>query len=304
MKLSSIINKRLIFGGLQATSIEGVVAELMGKFFNEMGLDVTLKQSFVDAVLMREKQGGTAFGNAVAFPHARIAGFDDFAIVVGISKDGVECNSLDGKKVHIFFLILTGKTKNAQLLRALASIAELVDNKELWNRIVQSNDPHVVHDLIEESDVDFKKSMTAEDIMISETICARPDHTMKEVSDILFNNNITGVPVVDANGILVGELTEKELIKVGLPASMSLLSSVSFIKDFEPFEKYFEKEDQIRVKDILNTDVSTIAATASIVEVAFLCVHKKRRRLYVVNKDKKLIGVIMRHAVLMRVLHP
>ncbi|MFC1808921.1 PTS sugar transporter subunit IIA [Candidatus Omnitrophota bacterium] len=303
MKLSSVINNKLIFLKLTATTIEGIIDEMITQFMPVMGIDASRKEEFVHPVLEREHQASTAFGKGVAFPHARIDKFNDFAIVIGVAKEPLDHNAVDGEKVKLFFMILTAKTKNTQLLRSLASLAELISCEGVVERIIAAKDVDTIVKIIEESGVAFKKSITAEDIMIPEPFFVTPEMTMKEAADMLFNKNVAGLPVMEGTK-LVGELTEKELIKVGLPESLSLLSSVSFLKDFEAFEKFFKEEDKLKVKDICNKDVYTISPNASIVEVAFIFVHKSRRRIYVVDKDNKLIGIVMRHHVLMKILHP
>ncbi|MBN1492611.1 MAG: PTS sugar transporter subunit IIA [Candidatus Omnitrophica bacterium] len=303
MKLSSVVNKKLIFPDLKATTMEGIVDEMMGNFVEEMGIDKSLKDTFVAAIMERERQASTAFGKGVAFPHARVDRYNDFAIMIGIQRSGIEHKALDKKPVRLFFMIVTAKTKNTQLLRALASLAELTSHEGVIEKIIASTDTDSIFRIIDGSNVAFKKSITAEDVMITEPFFVTPEMTMKEAADVLFNKNIAGLPVVE-NGKIVGELTEKELIRVGLPESLSFLGSVSFLKDFEAFEKFFKEEDKLQVKDICNRNVQTVLPDASIVEVAFIFVHKNRRRVYVTDKDQKLLGIVMRHHVLMKILHP
>jgi mannitol/fructose-specific phosphotransferase system IIA component (Ntr-type)/CBS domain-containing protein len=303
MKLSSVINKKLIFTDLKATTIEGIVDEMIGDFIDAMGLSRGLKEEFVSAVMERENQAATAFGKGVAFPHARLDKLNDFAIVIGKHKAGIDHQALDEKKVHLFFMILTAKTKNTQLLRALASLAELTSIEGMLEKIIRTEDPAGICKIIDDAGIDFKKTITAEDIMIPEPFAVTPEATIKEAADILFNKNIAGLAVVQ-QGKILGEITEKELIKVGLPDSLSMLNSVAFFKDFEPFEKYFIEEDKLKVKDIFSKNIQVVAPDTSILEVAFLFVSKGLRRLYVIDKDKNLVGIVMRHHVLMKILHP
>ncbi len=303
MKLSSVINKKLIFTDLKAMTIEGVVDEMMGSFIAAMGLPATLKDEFVHEVMEREKQASTAFGKGVAFPHARVDGFNDFAIVIGKHRTGIDHKALDDKKVHLFFMILTAKAKNTQLLRALASLAELTSGEGIIERLIKTDDASGIFKIIDDTGIDFKRSITAEDIMIENPFAVGLDVTLKEVADLLFNKNVAGLAVVD-RGKLLGEITEKELIKVGLPESLSFLNNISFLKDPEPFEKFFSEEEKLKVGDIYSKDVSTVFPDTPIVEVAFLFVNKGRRRLYVINKNQELIGIVMRHHVLMKILHP
>ncbi|MCX7023357.1 MAG: cation:proton antiporter [Spirochaetes bacterium] len=76
------------------------------------------------AVLEREASMGTAFGDRVAFPHARIPGLRKPVIVPGYSISGIRgWNSPDGRDVRLVFLILTPEDDQDLQLRILRGIA-------------------------------------------------------------------------------------------------------------------------------------------------------------------------------------
>ena len=52
----------------------------------------------------RENMGSTGIGKSVALPHAKTDAVDKMVITVGISRDGIEYDSIDNQPVHIFFM--------------------------------------------------------------------------------------------------------------------------------------------------------------------------------------------------------
>ena len=64
------------------------------------------KETFKHAILDRERLVSTGIGIGVAIPHAKLEGYDNFFIAIGIKKGGgIEWNSLDGMPVKIVFMI-------------------------------------------------------------------------------------------------------------------------------------------------------------------------------------------------------
>lgn len=79
----------------------------------------------VQTVIEREKIGTTGIGQGIAIPHGRTDAVDKTIAALGISKDGVDFESLDGEKVHLIFLILSPIDSVAQHLRAISLAASL-----------------------------------------------------------------------------------------------------------------------------------------------------------------------------------
>jgi PTS system nitrogen regulatory IIA component len=93
-------------------------------------------------LLEREKLGTTAMGDGIAIPHARIESLDRLLAVFGLSRAGVDFDSLDGRETNLFFLLVApGKEGSAHLL-LLARLSRLLGNEAFRARLrsVQSTD--------------------------------------------------------------------------------------------------------------------------------------------------------------------
>ncbi|MBU1125547.1 MAG: PTS sugar transporter subunit IIA, partial [Candidatus Omnitrophica bacterium] len=106
---------------------EQVIAELVnavvraGSFKN--------KKLLYKGILDREKLGSTAIGNNIAIPHTKIEKLKKLILVFGRSAAGVDFDSLDGGRTHLFFLLISPKENIGIHLKVLATISHLVKDK-------------------------------------------------------------------------------------------------------------------------------------------------------------------------------
>lgn len=137
--------------------------------------------------------------------------------------------------------------------------------------------------------------LQAKDIMTKDVITVDENLSVKELAKILAEKKISGVPVTDAQGKVVGVVTESDLIdrakKVHIPTVMRLFDAVVMLESPERMEKDFKKMAASIVKDICNKDVVSVAPLAPLDELATLMAEKKVHTLPVMEKGK-LVGII------------
>ncbi|HQB97881.1 MAG TPA: CBS domain-containing protein, partial [Candidatus Cloacimonadota bacterium] len=138
----------------------------------------------------------------------------------------------------------------------------------------------------------IKKELTLSDIMITDVVSIRPDARLSELSAMICSRNLSFVPVVDENGIYLGEVNILRLLKVGVPDYLMMLDNISFLRSYEPLEKLFEQEDLLRVRDIMNPDEEFLREDTSIPEAVFEMIQHHKRFYSVVDSTGKLAGVV------------
>ncbi len=124
--------------------------------------------------------------------------------------------------------------------------------------------------------------IAVKDYMSASLVTFSPDMDVMNAIDVLVKNRISGAPVVDERGNLVGLLSEKDCMKVAIQAG------------------YYEELGG-RVEDYMTKQVITVEAEASVLEVAKLFMDKGPRR-YPVVADNRLVGQISRRDVLRSLL--
>jgi len=136
--------------------------------------------------------------------------------------------------------------------------------------------------------------MTVKDMMTKEVVTVPPDMSVKDAAKKLFQMEISGLPVIDEQKHVIGMITEKDIITMALPKYVEKLGDFDFLLNEEPFTRKIEESDKVKVKDIMRKEVLCVTEDTPIPEVARLMIIKKVRRCPVLDKEKKLIGIIAR----------
>ena len=99
------------------------------------------KQAFHNAILAREALVSTGIGMGVAIPHAKLPGYTDFFISVGIQKNGgIDWDALDGQPVRIIFMIGGPDDKQSEYLGILSRLTTAIKNNERRKHVLQAED--------------------------------------------------------------------------------------------------------------------------------------------------------------------
>ncbi len=92
------------------------------------------EKELYEKLIQREELGSTAIGDGVAIPHCKIKGVKDPVVMLAVSKEGVDFNSLDGNPTSVFFLVVSSPENPSLNLQILAAIAHLVRKANFFLR--------------------------------------------------------------------------------------------------------------------------------------------------------------------------
>lgn len=98
----------------------------------------------------REELGSTAIGNGVAIPHCKMENLRKVEVAIGLSREGVEFESEDGKPVQLFFLVVSPTESPAAHLRALAAISKWVKADRHVERLLALDAPEDIWEILQE----------------------------------------------------------------------------------------------------------------------------------------------------------
>lgn len=135
--------------------------------------------------------------------------------------------------------------------------------------------------------------MKVKDIMTKDVVSVKEDAALKEVSSILARNKVSGLPVVDDGGRVIGVITEDDLIRAILPTYQEITSEEMFLQNAENIEKKASEASKLRVKGIMSKDPITVDEDVPVMKAGAIMMARKVKRLPVV-RDGKLVGVISR----------
>jgi len=152
MKFSDFVNVASIKADVQADDKPAVIRELVESLAAAGAIAQDQVQGIVGAILKREELGSTGIGRGVAVPHTKHASVERLVGTVGVSAGGVDFNSLDGEKVHLFFLLISPPDRPGDHLRALENISRQLRDDTFCRFLKQSKKPEDVWQLLEEAD--------------------------------------------------------------------------------------------------------------------------------------------------------
>jgi CBS domain-containing protein len=137
--------------------------------------------------------------------------------------------------------------------------------------------------------------LTAKDIMTRDVLTVKPDTSIEELSAILVQNEISGVPVVDDSGALYGVVTENDLIsrnkRLHIPTVVSFLDAAIYLESSKKFEQEVKRLTATRVGDICSRKVVTITEDTTVIDIAEIMSEKKAHLLPVL-KAGKVVGIV------------
>lgn len=139
--------------------------------------------------------------------------------------------------------------------------------------------------------------MKVVDIMQTKVITINTDATIREIAKTLYDNKISGAPVVDHAGNLVGMVSEGDLLYKETnprpPESFGILGAIIYYRGLKQYNEDFKKLIAFKASEIMTTKVITIKKEASLMEVATIMRDRHIKRLPVME-DGRMIGIISR----------
>jgi CBS domain-containing protein len=143
-------------------------------------------------------------------------------------------------------------------------------------------------------------TLTARDLMTADVVTISPDAPVKDAANLMVSKGISALPVVGADGKMVGIVTEADLImqdvRVRFPSYLSLLGGFIELGSLSRFEHEVKKAVAASVGDMMTTDVITVGPDASVDEIATTMIDRDISRIPVVEGDK-LAGIVSKHDI-------
>jgi CBS domain-containing protein len=139
--------------------------------------------------------------------------------------------------------------------------------------------------------------MRAMDVMTTDVITVDPDTTVQALATLLAERGISGAPVVDASGRLVGVVSEGDLLhrtEVGAARRHRVRRRSWWLDDYASANaREYIKDHGRTVRDVMTRDVVTVTEDTELADVAALLEAKRIKRVPVI-RDGKVVGIISR----------
>ncbi len=140
-------------------------------------------------------------------------------------------------------------------------------------------------------------SLTAQDIMTPEPVCAEPHMSIRALVELLSGVGVSGAPVVNRQGAVIGVVSKSDLLHASLehaddyePAYLYELLRGEEDDEVGPASAFAEPD--IRVEDFMSDDAVTAPPTASVAALAAMMTEGRIHRIIIVDAEQIPIGVV------------
>jgi PTS system nitrogen regulatory IIA component len=138
--------------------IPNLVAETKDEALLELAAKVEERHPFLSRTAIfrvlqeRERLGSTGIGDGIAIPHGKLKRAGDLILVFGRSQKGVDFDALDGRKVHIFFLLIAPEEAFGVHLKMLGRISRILKDPAVRKSLLETPDVAAIYGIIQEQD--------------------------------------------------------------------------------------------------------------------------------------------------------
>lgn len=143
--------------------------------------------------------------------------------------------------------------------------------------------------------------MKVSEIMTQNVISITVEATIEDAAKLLLERNISGLPVVDKDGILVGIITHRDLLYKNIqpdpPAMLEILGGFVYLGGVDRYNEELKKLVSTKVKEIMTTDVITADVEDTVQRVAKLMINNGVNRIPII-KDGHMVGIVSRSDII------
>lgn len=283
---------------LLSLQVSAIHRHLAGK-----GMPCPAPEEMLREVTERENQQSTCLGEGIAVPHARMEGLSTIGLSVAVLPRPVSFESGERRDVSISILVIAPVERPNLVLKIWGAFIRLLRTPGVRDQLAAARTPQEACTLLRGHNLALEISLTARDMMIRPPFQVRPETPLRQVCFLMNKHHEVATAVVDEGGQLLGEITSDRIFQYGMPEFFTQLQSVSFVRHFNPLEKYFEEEASLTAATLMTDGFATVRPEATLIEVIFLITVKNHTKVYVTDASGKLLGVIGRLTVLDRAIN-
>ncbi|MCS7280668.1 MAG: PTS sugar transporter subunit IIA [Desulfobacterota bacterium] len=146
MRLSDILKETCVLPSLNVKTKEEAIKYLVDHLHKQNLIPDPEEAQKV--VMERERIGSTGIGDGVAIPHGRLKSLKNPVCALGVSQAGIDFDSVDGKPVHLIFLLFTPEVGVCTHLSLLSKISRIVKNSVVSKKITESGSAQKILEIL------------------------------------------------------------------------------------------------------------------------------------------------------------
>jgi len=146
MVLTQILQPTCVKVPLSGSDKDAVITELID-ILAENGL-LQDRETVLEAVFTRERTRSTGIGSGIAIPHGKCGAVKELVMALGITREPLEFESVDGKPVSIVILLVSPADQTGPHIQALARISRLMLDEEFKTALQQAPSSQAAYELL------------------------------------------------------------------------------------------------------------------------------------------------------------
>ncbi|MBU0753851.1 MAG: PTS sugar transporter subunit IIA [Planctomycetes bacterium] len=156
MKLSQLLTEKAVLLDIVDLDKWDLISKLTDLLVETDQIAQAVRAPVHQALVNREKSMSTGMENGIAIPHCCVDLINDTVVALGISKEGIQFDSIDGKPTHLIILLVTPKNKTKMHIKTLAEIAKLLNHEASKMRLMEASSPaEVLETILDEEKKDY-----------------------------------------------------------------------------------------------------------------------------------------------------
>lgn len=132
--------------------------------------------------------------------------------------------------------------------------------------------------------------MKASDVMTTKVVTVSPDHSVRHAAKIMLDNHVSGLPVIDDDGLLVGIISEGDLLR---RSELGLVAIASPSRSPEEQARAYVKAHAWKVGDVMSDKLVTVDEEMDLAKIATLLEENDIKRVPV-TRGVRLVGIVSR----------
>lgn len=149
MNLRSVMGPECVALNLKGSTKEEIIAEMIDVLLAAGKLRTTRdREEALRVVLERERKMSTGMQSGIAIPHGKTDCVESLVAAVGIKREGVNFESLDGQPSRIFVMTLSPNTRTGPHIQFLAEISRALSDAKIRDRVLNAHSAEEVLDAL------------------------------------------------------------------------------------------------------------------------------------------------------------
>jgi fructose-specific phosphotransferase system IIA component len=146
MNLKKVLSPEVVWVDLKADTKQGIIEEIIDRLV--AAGKIKDRDAVLQAVMEREAKMSTGMQNGVAIPHGKTDAVKELVAAVGLQKQGVDFDSMDGVPSRIFIMTISPSKRSGPHMQFLAEVSRLIGQPSEREKLLACNTHAEIYELL------------------------------------------------------------------------------------------------------------------------------------------------------------